>query len=357
LKKIAIIGTNGLPAKYGGFETLVKFLVKHLSSEYNLTVFCSSRINNKKVSEINGCKMKYINLKANGWQSSLYDFLSIYKSRNYDKVLILGASGGIFMPLLYKHKKKFILNFGGLDWKRSKWSYLTRKFLKLSEKLSIKYSKYIIADNWGIKKYIESNYNRESEVIEYGADHAVKINPNKTDFDQYQFLNKDYIFTVARIQSDNNIQLMMDAFSDYSDMPLVLLGNWDSSKYGRVLKKKYSNKKNLILLDAIYDERILNLLRSNCKIYIHGHSAGGTNPALVEAMNLSLPILAYNCNFNKYTTEGKCKYFSTSEELNDQIHTTSSSELMIIGKDMFDIAKKRYQWKIISNKYRSILNK
>ncbi len=356
MKNIAIIGTNGLPAKYGGFETLVEYLVKYLAKDYDLTIFCSSKTNKIQLKEINGCKLEYINLKANGWQSVLYDFISIYKSRNFDKVIILGASGGLFMPLLFKYKNKFILNFGGLDWKRSKWSYFTRSFLKLSEALSIRFSKYIISDNLGIQKYIKSEYGRKSILIEYGGDQSFKVIPEKGDFNEYFFLKNDFAFTVSRIQSDNNIQLLLDSFDNKVPMPLVFVGNWNNSNYGKKIRKKYSGKSNLILLDAIYDNRTLNLLRSNCNIYVHGHSAGGTNPALVEAMNLSLPIFAFDCDYNRYTTEEKCKYFLNSEELLYSLKNISKEECNDIGSSMFDIAKKRYKWKMIVEKYSKVLD-
>ena len=354
--KISIVGTNGIPSKYGGFETLVEYLVKYLSPNYDLTVFCSSKTNKIQLKEINGCKLEYINLKANGWQSVFYDFLSIYKSRNFDKVIILGASGGLFMPLLFKYRSRFILNFGGLDWQRSKWNYFTRKYLKLSEALSIKYSKYLISDNLGIQKYIKSEYGRTSYLAAYGGDHSFKVIPNEKDLRKYSFLKYDYAFTVARIQSDNNIELMLNSFNENSPMPFLFVGNWDNSKYGKDIKMKYSGRKNLILLDAIYEPRELNLLRSNCKIYIHGHSAGGTNPALVEAMNLSLPILAYDCDFNKYTTHEKAKYFSTSNELSRQINKTPIEEFAKITLDMFVLVKKHYKWNIIIKEYAKVID-
>ena len=100
----------------------------------------------------------------------------------------------------------------------------------------------------------------------------------------------------------------------------------------------------------------MNLLRSNCTIYVHGHSAGGTNPALVEAMNLSLPILAFDCDFNRYTTEQKCKYFLNSEELSYYLKNISKEEFKEIASSMFNIVKKRYKWKIIVEKYSKILD-
>ena len=105
------------------------------------------------------------------------------------------------------------------------------------------------------------------------------------------------------------------------------MGNWSNSVYGLSLKQKYKNKENIILVEAIYDQNILNVFRSNCYVYIHGHSAGGTNPSLVEAMNLSLPIIAYDCNFNRYTTENNCIYFSSSKDLKYKLSLTQKSNL------------------------------
>tara|TARA_B100000575_G_C23129254_1_gene654720 strand:+ start:216 stop:1301 length:1086 start_codon:yes stop_codon:yes gene_type:complete len=356
LKKIAIVGTNGLPAKYGGFETLVEYLVKYLSSQFKITVFCSAVTCNTKLKEYNGCKLEYINLKANGWQSVFFDLLSIFKSRNFDKIIILGASGGVFMPFFSKFKNKFILNFGGLDWQRSKWNYPTRKFLKISEHYSIKYSKYIIADNKGIQEYIGSEYGRNSNLIAYGGDQSFKVKPTLKDCEDYPFLNNNYAFTVARIQSDNNIELILNSFSVQDRLPIVFVGNWDNSNYGNKIKKRYSNKKNVILLDAIYDPRILNLIRSNCKIYIHGHSAGGTNPALIEAMNIQLPIFTFDCIFNRYTTKNKAKYFSSSNELSILLNNLNTEDLKKISNKMLKISNRRYKWEKIAHAYSKVIN-
>ncbi len=356
MKNIAIIGTNGLPAKYGGFETLVEYLVIYLSNRYEITVFCSAVTCNPELKEYDGCKLEYINLKANGWQSVIYDFWSIYMSRKFDRVIILGASGGILMPLFSKYRDKFILNFGGLDWQRSKWNYFTRKFLKISEYFSIKYSKHLISDNKGIQEYIESEYGRKSNLATYGGDQSFKLVPAAKDFERNSFLKNDYAFTVARIQSDNNIELILNAFDNKSAFPIVFVGNWNNSDFGIKTKNRYSGRKNLILLEAIYDPRELNLLRSNCKIYIHGHSAGGTNPALLEAMNVQLPIFAYGCNFNRYTTEQKARYFLDSDELCELLHKTNSDELKIISDDMLEISNRRYTWQKIANEYAKVID-
>jgi len=356
-KKIAIIGTNGVPSKYGGFETLVEYLVKYLANDYEITVFCSTNLVAEKTDTYEGVKLEYINLDANGWQSIFYDIVSIFKSyKRFDKVLVLGCSGSIIMPFFIKYKSKFIMNLGGLDWKRSKWGYLTRKFLRLSEFMAIKFSGHIISDNQGIKEYVLKEYKRDSFLITYGGDHAIKQSINQLSIEKYPFLQKEYAFTVARIQPDNNIDIILDSFADDSLYPLVFVGNWGYSTYGKLTKEKYLNNPNIILLDAIYDQKELNILRSNCKIYIHGHSAGGTNPALVEAMNLGLPILAHNSIFNKHTTNFQAVYFSDSKDIFEKINSLSKTDLYSIGERMKSIAKNKYKWEIIGRDYAKVFD-
>jgi glycosyltransferase involved in cell wall biosynthesis len=355
--KVAIIGTNGIPSKYGGFETLVEYLVINLAEKYEITVFCSTKLNKEKIATYKGVKLEYINLDANGWQSIFYDMISIYRSyKKFDKVLILGCSGSLIQPLFKKYMNKFIMNLGGLDWQRSKWGYFTRKYLKLSEGIGIKYSKYIISDNLGIRDYLLKEYEVDSILVTYGGDQVSKIVPEESDKIKYPFLRSEYAFTVARIQPDNNIDLLLNSFDESSFLPFVFVGNWNNSEYGKKVKAKYSNHANLILLDAIYDHRELNMLRSNCKVYLHGHSAGGTNPALVEAMNLELPVIAFDSIFNKYTTNFEAAYFSNSNELKSILSSLSDEDLISNSQKMLKMAKKHYTWKHISAQYAAVFD-
>jgi len=356
-KKIAIIGTNGIPAKYGGFETLVEFLAEYLADDFEITVYCSLKFQKNKLTSYKGVNLIYINLNANGWQSIFFDFMSLFYSyKKYDKILILGCSGSLFQPLFSSYKHKFIMNLGGLDWQRSKWNYLTRKYLKLSERMGVNYSGEIISDNEGIKEYLNQEYGINSTVIAYGGDQVFKVLPAKIDYEKYSFLEKPYAVTVARIQLDNNIEMLCNAFDSNSNLPLVIVGNWNNSKYGIELKREYFNKSNLILLDAIYDQRDLNLLRSNCYVYLHGHSAGGTNPALVEAMNLSLPIIAFDNVFNRNTTHNDALYFIDSINLREVLSNISNEELIKNANIMGSLAEEKYTWNTICFNYAKIFN-
>lgn len=356
--KIAIIGTQGIPAKYGGFETLVEYLADSLANQFELTIYCSSKIYKERKTQYKGSKLEYIPFQANGIQSILYDIISILKARNkFDKILILGSSGGLIMPFLSGKRKKFILNFGGLDWKREKWGFFAKKFLKFSESLAIKNSYILVSDNVGIQEYIKKEYNRKSILIAYGGDQTQMVIPNELDFNKYKFLKNSYACAIARIQPDNNIEMILNSFKNNKQFgPIVFIGNWENSIYGIKVKKLYSNQSNIILLDAIYNQRELDLIRSNCSVYIHGHSAGGTNPALVEAMNLGVPIFAYSSGFNEHTTENKAKYFNSELELGVILQNVNNEELKKLGVKMLEIANNKYKWKIIADKYAAIFN-
>lgn len=356
-KRIAIIGTNGIPSNYGGFETLVEYLAEYLSGHYDITVFCSGKAYDNQLDFYKGCKLVYIPLSANNLESIFFDSISILRSLKFDKLLILGCSGAVILPFLFPWKKKLIMNLGGLDWQRSKWGFFTRKFLKFSEMLAIKYSADIISDNIGIQEYILEKYKKNSKTIAYGGDQALKVVPTLIDYKRYPFLDKPYVFSLARIQKDNNIEMILDAFTDNPKMPIVFVGNWKNSDFGIDVKAKYEKYPDIILLDAIYDPKELGVVRSNCALYIHGHSAGGTNPALVEAMNIGLPILAYDVNFNRYTTENNAEYFKTSADINNKVGLSTAEQLVNNGVKMEEIASRLYKWKIVADGYAEVFDK
>lgn len=354
--KVAIVGTRGIPNNYGGFETLVEYLVEYLSNDLDITVYCSSWDMKSKLKHFNGARLRYIPVSSHGAFGIFYDSLSLLDAvRRNDKVLLLGFGGGFMMPFLKAYKKKIIVNIGGLDWKRNKWSSRAQKIIKKAEGQLIKNCGEIISDNRGIQNYILAEYGRTSNLIAYGGDQALRQTITGLASKEYTFLSKPYAFVVARIQKDNNIEMMLEAFQKQEQLPLVVVGNWYSSKYGKYIKLRYAKVKNLILLDAIYDRQKLDILRSNCTLYIHGHSAGGTNPSLVEAMYLGLPIIAFASGYNEFTTEGKAIYFKNASELSDIIKNYKSIDLHLLGSKMEGLAEELYRWQTVSDRYKEVL--
>jgi glycosyltransferase involved in cell wall biosynthesis len=353
IKKVAIIGSVGIPAKYGGFETLAEYLSKHLSSSLDLTVYCSSKSYPVKVNKHNNARLRYIPLHANGVQSIPYDIFSIVHALFIaDTLLILGVSGCCILPIVRLFtKKKIIVNIDGLEWKRDKWNPFAKKFLRYSEKLAVRHADVVVADNIEIQKHVKQAYGKEAVFIPYGGDHTTLVKMSSDTLEKYPFLNREYAFKVCRIEPENNIEMILDAFSSITALQLVLVGNWENSEFGKEMRKKYSSQNHIHLLDPIYNQTILNEIRCGCKVYIHGHSAGGTNPSLVEAMSLGLPIFAYAVNYNKETTANQALYFNDSSELVSLIEKLNDIDLKFHGQKMHEIASQHYVWSTIAEKY------
>ena len=355
-KIVSIVGTVGLPAKYGGWETLVSNLTSELNNDFDLTVFCSGVKYEEKPLECNGAKLRYVNLNANGVQSIPYDVISIYQSLKFaDTVLILGVSGCVFLPFLRLFgKSKIIVNIDGLEWKRAKWNGFTKWFLKISEKVAVKWADVVVADNKAIKEYIADEHGVSSVLISYGANHVKKESLTDSVKVKHVFVNDKYAFKVCRIEPENNLDMILDAFKLNNSLALVIVGNWSNSIYGIELKRRYEQHSCLHLLDPIYNQKDLDMLRSNCSLYIHGHSAGGTNPSLVEAMSLQLPIVAFDVSYNRETTHNKAVYFSNQQELNGTLIKLDQLDLDHIAFTMSAIASEEYVWPIIAQKYAKI---
>ena len=270
-------------------------------------------------------------------------------------MLILGVSGCVILPFIRLfNKKRIITNIDGLEWRREKWSKNAKCFLKFSERLAVKYSDVVVTDNKVIQEYVFSEYGVKSELIAYGSDHVTKENLSDGIKQKNSFLNSRYAFKVCRIEPENNIHLILESFGEHLELNIVIVGNWENSEYGKELKERYSRFENIFLLDPIYDQNILNQIRSNCYIYIHGHSAGGTNPSLVEAMYLRLPIFSFGVEYNKATTEYKAKYFKNKNELLVLLKNINDDELGSIASNMQEIAKEKYTWEKVSQQYSAL---
>lgn len=353
-KSVAIIGTVGVPANYGGFETLAEHLIENIGNEYDLHVYCSGKKYPKsgRKETFKKAKLHYVPLDANGIQSIPYDTWSMLHALFYaDVLLILGVSGAWLLPFVKIFtSKKIIISIDGIEWKRNKWNMFAKWYLFWAEGLAVKYSHIDISDNEAIQDYTAQRYGTLSRIIEYGADHTIPSNGTVMR-SEYPFMAHPYAFKVCRIEPENNVHIVLKAFSEMPEYRLVMVGNWDNSEYGRNLKENYSEYLNITILNPIYDQQRLDLIRSNAFLYVHGHSAGGTNPSLVEAMYLGLPIVTFGVSYNRVTTENKALYFRTEKELKQIIQDTKLSDIQKLGETMGKIARRRYTWRLIANKY------
>lgn len=348
--KLAIVGSVGVPASYGGFETLVEHLIGDGEHEY--TVYCSGVHYKERLPSYKGAELVYIPISANGPASFFYDMFSLVHGifSGHKQFLILGTSGASLIPLvrILRPSVRIVANIDGVEWRRQKWRGIAKRFLKFSEHMAVRYAHVVVADNEAISDYVSINYDRQSETIAYGGDHALV---ELQDISAYADLDieRSYSLSLCRIEPENNVHVILQAFAE-SGEELVFIGNWQATDYGKKLLVKYSKFANLRLLNPIYDVETLCAYRTYCRAYIHGHSAGGTNPSLVEVMHFAKPVIAFNCGYNRASMEGQGAYFKDAEELKHRVAEVKNG----LDPTMREIALRKYSWDIVKQKYLSL---
>jgi UDP-N-acetylmuramyl pentapeptide phosphotransferase/UDP-N-acetylglucosamine-1-phosphate transferase/glycosyltransferase involved in cell wall biosynthesis len=356
-KTIAILGTVGVPAAYGGFETLAENLVigrhaRNLSSR--LVVYCSARSYPMRPQTYMGAELRYLPLSANGPTSVLYDIVSLFSAvaRGCDVILLLGVSGAIALPLVRLVSRAHIVtNIDGIEWRRAKWQGFAKWFLRMSEHAAVAWSHEVIADNPAIAKHVRETYDRGCRVIAYGGDHAVKVEPKPCEG-----LPKRYMLALCRIEPENNPEMILEAFAARPELDLVFVGNWDCSPFARNLRQRFAHYAHLHLLDPIYDIGVLRTIRSGACLYIHGHSAGGTNPSLVEMMHFGVPVLAFDCVFNRKATDDGAVFFKNPVSLRAAADSINPERGQAVGSKLQRIARRRYTWDAVATEYFMLLD-
>tara|TARA_B100000989_G_scaffold239892_1_gene186769 strand:- start:1501 stop:2553 length:1053 start_codon:yes stop_codon:yes gene_type:complete len=347
-KIIGIVGTHGLPANYSGWETLVKHLVKFKNSVDYIIATPNKR--KKEQTNYENDISIHIDLNASGWQSIFYDFISmIILIRKCDAILVLGVSGCIFLPFVKLiSDKEIIVNTDGIEYRREKWGFMASKFLEISEKIAINYATKIVADNEGIARYIKKKYAKDVDsIIAYGG-----VEDDIYDrhyLDEYNLLNDGFDLAIARIVPENKIETILNVYN-WHDFPLIFVGNWGVSDYSKSIKAKEWSS-NIFLVNSDYNVARLNSLRNQCRNYIHGHSAGGTNPSLVEALSIGCNILSYDVIFNRFVLKEFGSYWKNEDELKKLTSKSKSRN----KSEIKDYYRSNFSWDKIVDKYESVL--
>lgn len=355
-KKVAIVGIQGLPANYGGFETMVENIIgENCSPGTEYTVYCSAKdMKSDELKEYKGAKLKYLHIKSHGVWSIPYYSLTMLKclGKGYDTILMLGCGGGFALPFFKLFSKaKVVVNVDGIEHRREKWGKFAKFLIRSLEVWAVKWADLLVSDNKGIQDYVTETYGKHSEMIAYGGDTVLReMSPEICEevLSRYGLKKNDYAISVCRIEPENNCHITLEAYSR-SKRNMVFIGNWERSEYGHNLKEKYSKSPNIKILNPIYDLDTLYALRSNAEIYIHGHSAGGTNPSLVEAMFFGIPIYTFDCVYNIESTYHKANYYHTADDLLKLIEDMPQN-----GDAMKQLAYEHYTWKKIAEQYEKL---
>lgn len=354
--KIAILGTRGIPNNYGGFEQNAEYLSQYwIKLGHKVTVY-NPDYHPYKQNEWNGVNIKHIFSKEDKlgiYGTFIYDYLCLKDAVNqdYDIILNLGyVPSALFFKLKKKTKAKFITNMDGLEWKRSKWNKVTKKFIKFCEKKAVKYSDFLIADNPAIEDYYRDNFKIENiKYIPYGAE--LFNNPNLEYLKELNLTPYNYYMLVARLEPENNIEMILDGYLLSNAKEVFIVVGGLKNKYSNYLLKKYSDNKNIRFIGGIYDYNKLSSLRWFTKLYFHGHSVGGTNPSLLEAMASNAYIAAHNNPFNKYVLGNDAFFFSSKEEVAKLIINYSDKNRDLFIKNNREKIKNIYNWEKVSKEY------
>lgn len=316
--KIALLGTKGIPNNYGGFEQFAEYLSRGLARRgHDVTVY-NPHYHPYNETTFEGVKIKRVyspEKLLGGAANFLYDFLCLKDalSGNYDLIYEAGyhsvAPSYRLLNIRARRRPVIVTNMDGLEWKRSKWNYLTRKLIKRLEKTALETSHHIISDNVGIQSYYKTTFQKDSYFIPYGADQVEVFNPDHLK--PYALQAHAYHVLVARLEPENNIEIILEGYlSGQHQSPICVIGKTEG-KYGQFLTRKY-NHKSVRFLGGIYNKSVLDSIRHFSEVYFHGHSVGGTNPSLLEAMACQCFIAAHNNPFNQSVLENHALYFSDS---------------------------------------------
>ena len=360
--KIGIIGTRGIPNHYGGFEQFAESLSVYLTQKkHQVYVYNSSNhiYQEKSYKGVHIIHCYDPEKKIGAIGQFIYDLNCIIHSRkmNYDIILQLGYTSSSVWSFLFPRKAIIITNMDGLEWKRSKYSTLIKKFLKFAEKLAINNSDFLISDSIGIKNYIKNNYNKESKFIAYGG--AVFKTPNESILKKYTVKKFEYNLLIARLVPENNIDVIIEGLLKSANKnKLLIVGNYKTSNYSKKLFNAYKNNPKIQFLGGIYNMNTLNNLRFFSNLYFHGHSVGGTNPSLLEAMASNALIIAHNNEYNKYILEEDAYYFKNSRDiqtLSESITINQPKEKIKLDKNLEKI-NSFYNYDNINQLYLSFFN-
>lgn len=352
--KIAILGTRGIPNHYGGFEQFAEFFSVYLVEKGHDVYVYNSHNHPHQQSEFKGVKIIHKNdpeHKLGTFGQFLYDYNCIAdsRSRNFDIILQLGYTSNSVWFFLLPKKPIIITNMDGLEWKRSKYSAPVRQFLKFAERLAAISSDYLVSDSIGIQKFLKEKYNKESTYIAYGA-HPFR-NPDETVLAKYDVEKGNYNMVMARFEPENNIEMVLEGVALSENGQTILVVGNHKTKYGGYLTSKFAKYPNIRFVGGIYNLDHLNNLRQFSNIYFHGHSVGGTNPSLLEAMASNALIAAHDNDFNKGILQGNAYYFSTAEQVKNILLTIKKNDNLQMVQNNFQAIADDYNWNKINGEY------
>lgn len=344
-KRVLLLGTRGIPSAHGGFETFVqRFALYLVRRGWNVTVYCQHTSQGKVVYK----KWKEIDLvlipvaKDNALGSIIFDLkATVHSLKQEGSILVFGYNTALFSLFYVLANRTSIMNMDGLEWRRGKWNTIQKAWLYINERCGALFSDFLVADHPDIKKYLTGYVNEEKiVVIPYHTEQVVE--PSEQLIKPYGLNNRSYGLVIARPEPENSLLEIVSAFSKKKrGYKLAILGNYkpETCKYHKKVLDAASDE--VIFLGGIYEKPIVDALRYHARLYFHGHTVGGTNPSLVEALAAGTPILAKKNNFNHWVAGDNSCYFEDAIDCDKTLSWLLEDENKL--QKMRDAARRRYK--------------
>ena len=379
MKDIFIIGSRGLPAQYGGFETFVEKLISYkVSPAIRYHVACLSDESTGNHFDYKGADCFTVNPPKLGPARVIaYDMMAINYSLKLIKkegiqspiFYILGNTIGAFIVHFAKKIQSvggiLLVNPDGLEWKRAKWSKPVQSYLKYSEKEMTKYANLIISDNRGIETYIQNTYPwARTTFIAYGTDLSkttltAEDDPVRDWYQKWQTQEKDYYLILGRFVPENNYEIAIREFMKSStERDLVIICNHEGNAYFDELRQitGFDKDKRVKFVGTVYDQDLLKYIRNQAFAYIHGHEVGGTNPGLLEALAQTDLNLIYNVDFNHQVAQETALYLNKEDGNLSQLIDSVDGQVSFedLGNAAKANMKENYTWEKIVGEYEEL---
>jgi len=369
--RIAIIGSRGIPARYGGFETFAEeFSMRLAALGHTVYVSCEGGAD-PKLQSLNGVNLFYFPARPfyRILYDTLYDIYSLIVACYLcDYLIMLGYGAGAFFFIPRLFRKKLIVNLDGIEWKRRRYNLAEKAILFVSEKLAVRFSDVAVADSRVIQKFISETTKKTPRFIPYGAN----VPPSGCwDLTLFKALEKkdalitlekfSYFLVVARLEPSNNIKAIVEGFLRANvQSKLIVLGNFSARKYKKEiqnLRDQYKKSDSVIFTGGIYEKDVVSMLRHHCIAYIHGHSAGGTNPSLLEAMACNALVIAHDNEFNREVCANSAIFFADSIDLATIIRSVEArpEKYAELKTHALERVKDYYSWEMVVNGYRQLV--
>lgn len=360
---LRILGTRGVPAAHGGFETFAEYLALYLVEHgWRVIVYCQEDGEGALFEDNwNGVERVRIPVSVTGAKGTvLFDWLATrHAAAHGDLCLTLGYNTAVFCTLLRLKGIPNLINMDGIEWKRQKWGVVAKTWFWLNELIGAKIGNHLVADNPGIKQHLSRWVSPDKiSMIAYGAESCVE--GSSEELDKYGLAENGFALVIARPEPENSVLEIVRAFSARPrSCKLVVLGNFqpETNEYHAAVIGAASEQ--VMFLGAIYEKSTVQALRRHCRLYLHGHQVGGTNPSLVEGLGSGSPVLAHDNMFNRWVVGDEARYFADETECARQLDDILDAPAVLASmrKAHLDRFNEALTWPIILEQYRLLLEK